>query len=129
MQSSVTLYNISNYTFNTKEASSDLEHTVPSKQIDQLYQYYALKGTRTTVEAILMVHEHNHPNLLMLQNASGQFFLPHGPLNVGEDETTGLVRILNSLLGSSPTQDWDIGEITSVLYRPNFETFWVFLVI
>lgn len=78
-----------------------------------------------------MVHDQHHPNLLMLQNSNGVLSLPQGSLMMGEDETAGLKRILNSLLGSSklasPTEDWDIGEITSVLYRPNFETHWVFI--
>lgn len=128
MQSSLTLYNISNYTFNSKESLAELDHVPPSKQVDQLYQHYSAKGMKTSVEAVLMVHDHHHPNLLMVQNSGGVLSLPHGSLVMGEDETAGLKRILNSLLGaskiSSPTDDWDIGEITSVLYRPNFETHW-----
>lgn len=126
MQSSINLYSIGNYTFGTKEASLDLDHLTSSKQVDQLYTHYSTKGMKTSVEAILMVHDHHHPNLLMFQDSSGQLSLPHGSLIMGEDETAGLKRILNSLLGSKSVSDWDIGEITSVLYRPNFETLWVF---
>lgn len=125
MQSSITVYALQNYTFGSKDASSDLDPILPSKQIDQLYQHYSVKGMKTSVEAILIVHDHQHPHLLMIQNAAGQLSLPHGSLLMGEDETSGLKRILNTLLGSKSAIDWDVGEIISVLYRPNFETHWV----
>ena len=127
MQSSLTVYSLANYTFGTKEACSDLDHILPSKEIDSLIKQYSAKGMKTLVQGILIVHEHHHPHLLMIQNSAGQLSLPLGSLLMGEDETVGLKRILNSLLGSKSSSDWDVGEIVGVMYRPNFEVYWVIL--
>ena len=40
---------------------------------------------RTSVEAILLVHEHNHPHILLLQIGNSFFKLPGGRLKPGED--------------------------------------------
>lgn len=40
---------------------------------------------RRSVDAVLLVHEHNHPHVLLLQMGSSFFRLPGGRLKVGED--------------------------------------------
>jgi cleavage and polyadenylation specificity factor subunit 5 len=52
-------------------------------------------------------------------------------LKPGEDDNQGLKRILNGLLGkeeeSKLEQDqWEIGELVAVWWRPNFEVMEVF---
>ena len=121
MQSSITLYSLGNYSFGSKDSIPDLDQ---SRIIDSLYQHVSSKGMKTSVQGVLLVHEHNHPHLLMIQNSKGLFSLAGGALIPGEDEITGLGRILNLQIGSQSSPTWDIGDVTSVLYRPNFESFW-----
>lgn len=46
---------------------------------------YEKQGMRRSVEGILVVHEHNHPHILMLQLSVSFFKLPGGRLRAGED--------------------------------------------
>eukprot|EP00126_Sphaerothecum_destruens_P008478 Sdes_comp20233_c0_seq3m13624 len=85
---------------------------------------YEREGMRRNVEAVLVVHEHNHPHILLLQVNSNFFKLPGGELKPGEDLHEGLKRILTAMIGREDgiAHDWDIGERLCSWYRPNFET-------
>ncbi|CAE6479150.1 unnamed protein product [Rhizoctonia solani] len=86
---------------------------------------------RRTVEGILVVHDHGHPHILMLQIANAFFKLPGEYLKPGEDESEGLKARLDERLAPLPgnTQhlgqdgDWEIGDCLAQWWRPNFETF------
>nr|KAJ0220825.1 hypothetical protein LSAT_V11C200099890 [Lactuca sativa] len=103
---------------------------------------YMKEGMRTSVEGILLVQEHNHPHILLLQIGNTFCKLPGGRLKPGENETEGLKRKLCSKLAANSTglqPDWQfkdfliihgfvngmqlqIGECVAVWWRPNFET-------
>ncbi|CAN6705700.1 unnamed protein product [Malus baccata var. baccata] len=73
----------------------------------------------------LLVQEHNHPHILLLQIGNTFCKLPGGRLKPGENEIEGLKRKLTSKLGAnSPAlvPDWQIGECVAIWWRPNFET-------
>ncbi|XP_061955937.1 pre-mRNA cleavage factor Im 25 kDa subunit 2-like isoform X2 [Populus nigra] len=77
---------------------------------------YMKDGMRASVEAILLVQEHKHPHILLLQIGNTFCKLP---------EIEGLKRKLTSKLGAnSPAlvPDWQIGECVAIWWRPNFET-------
>ncbi|CAG8438796.1 8588_t:CDS:2 [Ambispora gerdemannii] len=124
-----------NYTFGTKEAQPEEDPSVAAR-LARLQNDYETSGMRRTVEGVLVVHEHNHPHVLMLQIANSFFKLPGDYLRPGEDEIEGLKNrlserlapvtnnynaVTNSAGGSE--QNWEIGECLSVWWRPNFETF------
>ena len=46
---------------------------------------YAAEGMRRTVEAVLLVHEHRHPSVLLLQAGASFFKLPGGKLHPPEE--------------------------------------------
>ena len=46
---------------------------------------YERQGMRRSVEGILLVQEHNHPHIIMLQLDVAFFRLPGGRLRAGED--------------------------------------------
>ena len=48
---------------------------------------YAREGARRSVEAVLLVHEHHHPHVLLMQVGSTFFKLPGGRLRPGENGT------------------------------------------
>ena len=91
---------------------------------------------RRTVEGVLLVHDHGHPHVLMLQIANAFFKLPGDYLKPGEDEVDGLKKRLDDRL-APPTDsrqfnsshgvdnDWEIGDCLAQWWRPNFETFMV----
>ena len=68
----VNLYSLSNYTFGTKEAQMEDDPSVAAR-MQRLQEEYNRQGMRLSVEAVLLVHEHRHPHILMLQIA-GAFF-------------------------------------------------------
>jgi cleavage and polyadenylation specificity factor subunit 5 len=68
----VNLYSLSNYTFGTKEAQMEDDPSVAAR-MQRLQEEYNRQGMRRSVEAVLLVHEHRHPHILMLQIA-GSFF-------------------------------------------------------
>ena len=78
---------------------------------------------RSSVEGVILVHNHGHPCVLLLQ--IGNFFkLPGGRLRPGEGELEGLNRKLNNKLGDPANPvSWQISELVSTWWRPNFETF------
>ena len=54
-------------------------------------------GMRRSVEAVLLVHEHGLPHVLLLQLGTTFFKLPGGELSPGEDPIDGLKRLLNEV--------------------------------
>jgi len=133
MSSSITLHRLANYTFGTKEAQPEEDNSVAGR-LERLQKDYEKQGMRRSVEAILLVHEHNHPHVLMLQIANSFFKLPGDYLLPGEDEIDGLKRRLNekltpvkAVVNGEPIYDneneWEIGECIGQWWRPNFETF------
>jgi cleavage and polyadenylation specificity factor subunit 5 len=54
-------------------------------------------GMRRSVEAVLLVHEHGLPHVLLLQLGTTFFKLPGGELNQNEDPIEGLKRLLNEV--------------------------------
>ncbi|MBW0473918.1 hypothetical protein O181_013633 [Austropuccinia psidii MF-1] len=134
MTSTVTLYPLSNYTFSTKEAQPEEDPSVTSR-LQRLQNNYEDFGMRRTVEGILVVHEHGHPHVLMLQIANAFFKLPGDYLRPGEDDIEGLKERLDDRLAPPAGQfgagltsaqgqkDWEIGDCLSQWWRPNYESF------
>ncbi|KAI9033256.1 cleavage and polyadenylation specific factor 5 [Hyaloraphidium curvatum] len=124
-QSTVTLHSLGNYTFGQKEAQPEEDPSV-SARLKRLENEYEMAGMRRSVEAILVVHEHGHPHILMMQIANTFFKLPGSYLKPGEDEIEGLkVRLHQQLSPPGPydPNEWEVGELLAVWWRPNFETF------
>ena len=104
---------------------------------------------RRTVEGIMVVHEHGHPHILMLQIANAFFKLwvtwvfrelvtnvkirPGDYLTPGETDELGLKKRLDDRLApldpnafeeqDGALNDWEIGDCLAQWWRPNFETF------
>ncbi|GIL72670.1 hypothetical protein Vretimale_4370 [Volvox reticuliferus] len=118
------VYPVGNYSFGTKAPKLEKDSNV-NDRLARLKSNYEKGGMRRSVEAILLVQEHNHPHLLLFQLAQSFFRLPGGRLRPGEDEVEGLRRKLaNRLAPTNPALQvvWDVGEVLSVFYRPNFDT-------
>ena len=49
----------------------------------------------------MLVHENNHPHVLLLEGKDGQLSLPGGRLRPGEGEVEGLKRKLQNKLGAT----------------------------
>lgn len=133
MSNTIALYPLSNFTFSTKEAQPEEDPSV-SARLQRLQNNYEDFGMRRTVEGVLVVHDHGHPHILMLQIANAFFKLPGDYLKPGEDELEGLKRRLDERLAppSDSRQfnashgidnDWEIGDCLAQWWRPNFETF------
>ena len=97
---------------------------------------------RRSIDCVLLVHQHGHPHVLLLQignNQKGFFKLynlfsfltlyrPGGRCRPGESEADCIKRKLTKRLAPQQKEfqpDWQIGECISIWYRPNFETLFV----
>eukprot|EP00245_Coleochaete_scutata_P007184 TRINITY_DN22300_c0_g1_i1.p1 TRINITY_DN22300_c0_g1~~TRINITY_DN22300_c0_g1_i1.p1 ORF type:complete len:201 (+),score=49.47 TRINITY_DN22300_c0_g1_i1:205-807(+) len=119
----VNIHPLSNYHFGPKEARMEKDTSVADR-LARMKQNYMKEGMRTVVEGILLVQEHNHPHILLLQIGNAFFKLPGGKLKPGESEVEGLKRKLTSKLGltaNGQQPEWEIGDCTAVWWRPNFE--------
>lgn len=126
-----------------------------SARLQRLQNNYEDFGMRRTVEGILVVHDHGHPHILMLQIANAFFKLcvscpaflylrnlpfsiysPGDYLKPGEDEIDGLKKRLDDRLAPPADSrqfnashgvdnEWEIGDCLAQWWRPNFETFMV----
>ncbi|GLC48779.1 hypothetical protein PLESTB_000147200 [Pleodorina starrii] len=119
------VYPAGNYTFGTKEPKLEKDANVNDRLARFKANYEREGGMRRSVDAVLLVQEHNHPHVLLLQLGQSFFRLPGGRLRPGEDEVEGLRRKLTNRL--APTNQalqvaWDVGEVLGVFYRPNFDT-------
>jgi cleavage and polyadenylation specificity factor subunit 5 len=126
-QSTVPLYSLENYKFGVKEPQPEEDPSVAAR-LNRLQNEYEEAGIRRTVEGVLVVHEHNHPHVLLLQIANTFFKLPGDALKPGEDEIEGLKLRLSQKLSPTnqvglDTDDWEVGELLSIWHRPNFENF------
>ncbi|PWN18315.1 cleavage and polyadenylation specificity factor, 25 kDa subunit [Microstroma glucosiphilum] len=129
---------LSSYTFTTKSAQPEEDPSV-SARLQRLQNQYEDFGMRRTVESVLLVHEHGHPHVLMIQIASAFFKLPGDYLRPGEDELSGLSSRLDSRLQPTPEEpqsygpsgegrdqpddQWEIGDCLATWWRPGFETY------
>ncbi|KAL0798430.1 hypothetical protein Bca101_053605 [Brassica carinata] len=123
-QEVVNTYPLSNYSFGTKEPKLEKDTSVADR-LARMKINYMKEGMRTSVDAILLVQEHNHPHILLLQIGNTFCKLPGGRLKPGENEVEGLKRKLTSKLGGNSAAlvpDWKVGECVATWWRPNFET-------
>ncbi|KAJ1567174.1 hypothetical protein HK405_006887, partial [Cladochytrium tenue] len=108
-------YPLSGYTFGSKDPQPE-EDTSVSARLLRLQNEYEQQGVRHTVEGVLVVHEHGHPHILMLQIANTFFKLPGDTLKPGEDQIEGLKKRLSLRLAPGTEQDstdWEV-ELLSV---------------
>jgi len=89
----------------------------------------------------MIVHEHNHPHVLLLQVANSFFKLPGDYLKPGEGDIDGLKKRMQKRLGpddglsgdssmnggweEAGADGWEIADSIGQFYRPNFESFMV----
>mmetsp|Transcript_28768 Transcript_28768/g.81019 ORF Transcript_28768/g.81019 Transcript_28768/m.81019 type:complete len:235 (+) Transcript_28768:177-881(+) len=119
----VTVYPIGNYNFGVKGPRHEKDKSV-AERLTRMRAKYLKEGPRRSVEGILLVQEHNHPHVLLLQIGNTFFKLPGGRLRPGESEVDGLKRkLVNNLspVEQSLATDWEIGDCAGVYWRPNFE--------
>lgn len=117
------VFPLTNYKIGQKGPKRDKDANVKMR-MQRYSQIYANEGMRRTVEGVILVHRHGHPHVLLLQTGHGYFKLPGGKLKPGESETSGLLRKLNSKLGTDSIgyqPDWRVGELLGQWWRPHFE--------
>ncbi|XP_074294212.1 pre-mRNA cleavage factor Im 25 kDa subunit 2-like [Silene latifolia] len=119
----VDVYPLSNYSVEIKGAKIQ-RRTCDAARFTHMEYKYLKYGMKTSVEGILLVHEHKHPHVLMLKKGNAFYKLPGGKLRPGEDEIEGLKRKLSrNLAFNQPPEfqpDWQIGQEVAMWWRPNF---------
>jgi len=120
--------------------SHQLTHASMRREND--YEQY---GMRRTVEGIMLVHEHGHPHVLLLQVGQAFFKLPGDYLKPHESDEEGLKARMHLRLGPEPStaegvadndmngdgaesggpHEWEVSDVIGHFWRPNFESFMV----
>eukprot|EP00906_Rhabdomonas_costata_P017530 RCo025312 len=122
-QSKLDLFNLANYTFSMKDQQPEKDPSQAAR-LQRLKDKYEMEGMRRSVDAVLLVHQHSHPHVLLLQVGNTCFKLPGGRCKADEDEVTCLKRKLSKKL-SPPNQyaqpNWEVGELLGVYWRPHYE--------
>jgi hypothetical protein len=62
----ISLYPLENYTFGIKEAQLEKDASVAAR-LSRMKEKYEKEGMRRSVEGVLLVHQHKHPHVLLLQ--------------------------------------------------------------
>ncbi|GAA6058697.1 hypothetical protein JCM10212_003385 [Sporobolomyces blumeae] len=139
----LTIYPLSNYSFATKDPQVEEDPSVNAR-LQRLEEDYEQYGMRRTVEGLMIVHEHGHPHVLLLQVANSFFKLPGDYLKPGEGDIDGLKKRMQTRLGPDDAGsstvaggdsemngawdgkglgEWEIADSVGQFYRPNFESF------
>lgn len=125
---SMDLYDISNYTFgkkNTVTKSKAMLDVTNPQLVKSLSRRYNERGMRRSVGAVILVHSHNFPHVLLLQrhDGKGPYSFPGGRLRPGESDEEGLQRKLMSKLtpgeGNDVDQEQpslDVGEKSTIFF-------------
>lgn len=130
--SRVNMFGLANYHFGRKETESkgQVARGVSEEEIAAHRQKrFEERGMRRSVAAVLLVHDHEFPHVLLLQQKGGGYSLPGGRLRPGESEEDGLRRKLHAKLspvaaGDGEAPEWDIGDeraCSSELYFLEFK--------
>jgi len=132
-------YPLTNYTFGTKDALYERDSSVQAR-FQRMREEFTTMGMRRSVEAILLVHEHNLPHILLLQLGTTFFKLPGkrkmkivffiilylfyflgGELNPGEDPIEGLKHETLGRPDCIQQNNWLVEDVIGNWWRPNFE--------
>lgn len=122
---SVYLPPLTNFTFGSKEPQYEKDPSV-SARFKRLRNEFGMWGMRQTSEALLLLHEHNLPHVLLLQLGAAFFKLPGGEVRPGQDPRDSLKETLSNLLcketeSNSQTIDWKVNDVVCQWWRPSFE--------
>ncbi|KAI9230178.1 MAG: Cleavage/polyadenylation specificity factor subunit 5 [Piptocephalis tieghemiana] len=127
------IHPLTNYTFGTKEPQPEEDASVTAR-MERLEKDFSVNGMRRSVDAVMVVHDHGHPHVLMFQIAAQFYKLPGGYIkkeDEEDDEATALKKILTKQLSweqfsnsdGAVDSDWELEGCLSTWWRPNFETF------
>lgn len=72
-RSPIRIYSLENYSFGAKDGPS-ISKTFFKTRLENLKQSFAVNGMGKAVEAVLIVHLHDHPHVLLIQHQDA-FFL------------------------------------------------------
>jgi hypothetical protein len=70
----INLYPLENYTFGIKEAQLEKDTSVAAR-LARMKEKYEKEGLRRSVDGIMLVHQHKHPHVLLLQIGNSFFKL------------------------------------------------------
>lgn len=75
LERTIQTYPLTNYTFGTKDPLYERDSSVQAR-FQRMREEFTTMGMRRSVEAVLLVHEHNLPHVLLLQLGTTFFKLP-----------------------------------------------------
>ena len=120
------VYPLRNYTFGVKERQTERDASIAARMM-RYERLYKTQGPRASVDGVLLVHEHNHPEVLLLQIAGSYYKLPGGKVKLEEDEMNAVLnRVIRRLAPPSGVVDPQLkptdllGEWFRINFEPNF---------
>lgn len=91
LERTIQTYPLTNYTFGTKDALYERDSSVQAR-FQRMREEFTTMGMRRSVEAVLLVHEHNLPHVLLLQLGTTFFKLP-GKISMTKKERKMIVFV------------------------------------
>ncbi|XP_046911368.2 cleavage and polyadenylation specificity factor subunit 5 [Dermatophagoides farinae] len=121
LESTLNIYPLKNYSFITK--NDYMENKDPSLPgyFNRLRREFKYLGQRTTVKTVLLVHDNNMINVLLLRMAPQFYLLPGGQIQPNECEEDALKRYLFDYFGLDIDTQTKPIDVIAHWWRPNFE--------
>lgn len=120
MTNVITLSDLSEYScgIDTDE-ETEAQVDKPDKMTRLRQNFAKTNTTQRTVRAIILTLDHGHPHVLLLEKKDGTTVIPGGKLSPGEDDDTGIHRILGRKLHLIEGA-YEVVELIGMWYRPQF---------
>lgn len=125
VRSKIDVHPHSNYVSTAGESCRKHADQSPPAKLARMKARFEATGTIRSVEAVLLVHLHGHPHVLLLETQMGQtavYRLPGGKCQRDEDEQECLTRKLTKkLFSTAESLPFRVGELLATWTRPNFD--------
>eukprot|EP01104_Vermistella_antarctica_P011044 TRINITY_DN302_c0_g1_i1.p1 TRINITY_DN302_c0_g1~~TRINITY_DN302_c0_g1_i1.p1 ORF type:complete len:337 (+),score=104.67 TRINITY_DN302_c0_g1_i1:151-1161(+) len=128
IETTIKVYDLTNYAFGVKTPQKGKTTSNEARFAKMKNKYYQ-QGMRRGVSGVMLVHQHTHPHVLLLQTKANESLMqvPGGSLQPGETDDSGLSRKLISKLSPEGTIQgdddelvWEVGPLMCKWWRPHF---------
>jgi cleavage and polyadenylation specificity factor subunit 5 len=121
----VDVHGHSNYVITEAESCRKHKDQTPAARLTRMKRRFETSGIIRSVEAVLLVHVHDHPHILLLEAHHGNatvYRLPGGKCRANEEDEECLVRKLGKkLFHGVDGVPFRVGELLSTWVRPHFD--------
>jgi cleavage and polyadenylation specificity factor subunit 5 len=118
----IVLSDLDQYRCGTGDDEDKPDRQPKSDRMVRLREAFENHGSVRSVRAVILVLIHRHPHMFLLEKSddSGRFVIPGGKLRPGEDDETGLQRLLGVKMQLIEGDYEVVDQLLATWYRPQF---------